>query len=206
MRTHVRVAWRAGAALAFVATAALAVILSRGAPVPAALTAAGGAQTADRAAASPRCTTSSLEIWLGVAQENASGYVRYPLEFTNVSSTTCALSGYPTVSAYRAGEEGRGQIGNAAGRDASATVRQVLLAPGATAHTEGRLAAAGDFPAARCKPVAAQELRVFPPGQPSARYIPYPFAACSATGPGAPVFLVVQPIQRGTGIPGHPGV
>ena len=53
---------------------------------------------------------------------------------------------------------------------------------------------------------AAQELRVFPPGQPVAEYIHYAFAVCSATGPRAPVFLNVQAIQRGTGIPGHLGI
>jgi Domain of unknown function (DUF4232) len=164
---------------------------------------AGTAPAGSRDGAAAQCTTSRLEIWLGVGEDDASGDVRYPVEFTNVSRATCMLDGYPSVSVY--GAAGR-QIGNAAGLDASATVRRILLAPGATAHTEGRFAAVGHFPAARCRPVAVQELRVFPPGQPVAEYIHYAFAACSAAGPKAPVFLNVQAIQQGTGIPGHFGI
>jgi Protein of unknown function (DUF4232) len=208
MRTQVRVVWRAGVAVAFAATAALAVILSRGGAVPADLTSAGAAQAGIGTIASPQCTTSRLQIRLGAGEYHGTGYIRYPLEFTNVSRSTCTLTGYPRVFAYHASSraaEGR-QIGNAAGWDPSETVRRILLVPGATAHSESQLASVTDFPATRCRPVAAQELRVFPPGQSVAGYIPYTFAACSATGPRAPVFLNVQAIQKGTGAPSRVGV
>lgn len=208
MRTQVRIVWRVGVAVAFAATAALAVILSRGAPVPASLTSEGTAQVGIGTIASPQCATSRLQIRVGAGEYHGTGYIRYPLEFTNVSRTTCTLTGYPRVFAYRASSqaaEGR-QIGNAAGRNTSETVRRIVLAPGATAHSESQLASVADFPATRCRPVAAQELRVFPPGQSVAGYVHYAFAACSATGPRAPVFLNVQAIQRGTGIRGHVGV
>jgi hypothetical protein len=208
MRTQVRVVWRVGVAVAFAATAALAVILSRGAPVPADLTSAGTAQAGMHTIASPQCTTGRLEIWLGAGEYHGSGYIRYPLEFTNVSRSTCTLTGYPRVFAYHATSRAAAGrlVGNAAGWDASEAVRRVLLPPGATAHSESQLASVADFPAVRCRPVAAQELRVVPPGQSIGGYVRYRFAACSAMGPRAPVFLNVQAIQKGTGIPGHVGV
>jgi hypothetical protein len=57
----------------------------------------------------------------------------------------------------------------------------------------------GNFPASNCKPAEAAALRVYPPDQLSAAEIPYSFRACSAKGP---IFLTVQSIQPGVGIPG----
>jgi hypothetical protein len=75
----------------------------------------------------------------------------------------------------------------------------VNLKPGATAHTVIQIVDVANFPAARCKPAEASGLRVYPPGQFEAAEIPFSFRACSAKGP---VFLSVQPIQPGVGIPG----
>ena len=119
--------WRVAAAAAFGATAAVAVILTRGAPVNAALTAegAGGAHASPSASARPaaapaRCAVTGLRIALGPGSRVTAGVTRYALEFTNVSGAACTLSGYPQVAAYR----GDGvQVGPAAARDTSAAAR-----------------------------------------------------------------------------------
>lgn len=206
-----RLGWRIAAAVAFGATAALAVTLSRGAPMHAALISARDAGSAKGHGASgvPRCAPSGLRVSMGAGTttggRTARGGARgrtpdrtvtsYPLDFTNVSGAACTLGGYPAVSAYRGD---RVQVGNAAGADTAAAAHRILLVPGATAHA----AVITSIPAAdRCRPVVATGLRVSPPGQSAARYLRHTLLACSAAGPRAPVFLHVRAVQPGTGWP-----
>src|SRR4029077_6048004 len=100
MRTSVRVAWRVVAAVAFAGTAALAVTVTRGAPVHVSLTSARAAGPASRHAAAgiPRCAPSGLDI--SIAGRGAVGVITshtatLPVDFTNVSGAACTLSGYP---------------------------------------------------------------------------------------------------------------
>jgi hypothetical protein len=142
------------------------------------------------------CSTSRLAVWLGLGEGGAAaGSTYYPLEFTNVSRRTCRLVGFPGVSAF-AGH----QLGTPAQRDRSRTATRVSLLPGATAHTVLRIVDVENFPKARCRRVTAHSLRIFPPDQRAAAEIPFAFRACSAKGP---IFLSVQPIQAGVGVPGH---
>jgi hypothetical protein len=142
------------------------------------------------------CSTSRLAVWLGVGQGGAAaGSTFYPLEFTNVSKRGCRLFGFPGVSAV-----GRRQLGSPAQRNRAVTPRVVTLLPGATAHTVIQLTNVFNYPAARCRPAAASFLRVYPPDQRRAEDIPFRFRACSKAGP---IFLSVEPIHRGVGIPGH---
>lgn len=207
MRASGRLGWRVAAVAAFAATAALAVTLSRGAPMRAALTSAkhptgttaraGAART--RAAGTPRCATSRLHISVGTAASTGARTLRvtqYRLEFTNESGAACVLSGYPQVAAYR----GDGApVGNAAGRAAGTAARRVLLAPGATAHA---VLVASIAPAS-CAPVLAAGLRVVPPGQSAARYVGHALTACSAEGTRSLVYLRVRAVEPGTGAAAH---
>lgn len=141
------------------------------------------------------CSTSGLEVWLGVGEGGAAaGSTYYPLEFTNTSNRRCRLFGFPGVSAVA-----NGQLGSPAERNRAHPAQAITLLPGATAHTVLQIVDVGNFPSSRCKPADASGLRVYPPGQFSAAEIPYSFRACSAKGP---VFLSVEPIQPGLGIPG----
>jgi hypothetical protein len=192
MSASARVAWRVTTVAAFAATAALAVVLSRGAPMRAALTSArnaghDAAAVAHQDRPEPECRISSLRIWVDSAG-------RLAVEFTNTSSATCTLSGYPEVAANQANGV---QVGNAAGRDTGASVRRIALARGATAHA-ALAENASAFPAASCRPVSAAGLRVVLPGQSAARYVRHAVVACSAAGPGEPVFLHLQAVQLGT--------
>jgi hypothetical protein len=207
MRATVRVAWRVAGAAAFAATAALAVTLTRGTPLHAALTSSRntasviGATAGGRPARAglPQCAPARLDVSiesLGAAAARvvtAHSDVRFPVDFTNTSGSACTLSGFPQVSAYRAGGA---QVGNAAALDTSVRALRVVLAAGATAHA----AVVDSASAGRCRPVAVAGLRVVPPGQSVPRYVRHAMTACSAAGLTAPVFLHVRPVQPGTGI------
>lgn len=206
MRTAAGLAWRGAVILAFGATAALAVTLSRPAPVPAAQTTASHEPAASQEPASrrepavPRCTTQRLAISLGSGTgiSGSSATARYLVVFTNISPSSCTLTGYPDVAAFDARGEGYRQVGNAAGQDESLGTRRVVLGPGATAHAEVDLDVAG-VPVATCRPVTAAGLRVAVPGQSTSRYLRGGVRSCSAAGPQAPVYLRVTAIEPGAG-------
>jgi uncharacterized protein DUF4232 len=193
MRASASLGLRIATAVAFGATAALAVTLSRGVPLDAALTSAKGAG-AQHAAASARpltvtarCAASGLRISLGPGARVSAAITRYPLDFTNVSGASCTLAGYPEVAAYR----GNGvQVGAAAGDDVSAAGHRVLLAPGQTARATVDASAT----AARCGPVHAAGLRVVTPGQTAVRYVRRPLTACTARAPRGQEYLRVRAI------------
>jgi len=198
MRAGAGAGWRIATIVAFGATAALAVILSRGAPMDAALASAQGpkAQHAPAgtrpSAATGRCASSGLRISLGRGAQVTTAVTRYPLDFTNVSGAPCTLAGYPEVTAYQGNKV---PVGAAAGRDQSVAARSIVLAPGQTAHAT--LDAA--VPAARCGPVRATGLRVVTPGQKGARYVRRPLTACTAAAPDGREYLRVRAIQAGAG-------
>lgn len=205
MRASVGVAWRVAAAVAFAATAALAVTLTRGAPLHASLASSrndaslGAAGHRHAPGGPPQCALARLDVSIegsGTAAARivaAHGIVQFPVDFTNTSATACTLSGFPEVSAYRGGA----QVGNAAALDTSINPQRIVLVPGATAHAAVEDSAASG----RCRVVAVTGLRVVPPGQSVARYVPHAMTACSATGRTAPVFLHVRAVQPGFGEP-----
>ncbi|HSZ40395.1 MAG TPA: DUF4232 domain-containing protein [Trebonia sp.] len=192
-----RLAWRVAAVAAFAATAVLAVALSRGAPMDtASFVSAGSGISATQgpaprgmsaqATSATRCDASRLRIRVS----GGGPAMRYAVEFTNVSPSTCTLTGYPSVSAYGA----RGaQVGNAAARDTSA-VRRIVLAPGASADARV-VASPTSFGARLCHAVTADGLHVVPPGQTDGQDVQHTLPACSARGHQAPVFLRVLAIQ-----------
>ncbi len=198
MRAGASLGWRLATAVAFGATAALAVVLSRGTHVDAALTSAKGPE-AQHAAANlapgpvpARCAASGVRISLGAGARVTAVITRYRLDFTNVSRASCALAGYPGVAAYR----GDGvQVGAAAGDDRDAAAHRVVLAPGQSAHAT--LDAA--VPAARCGPVRVTGLRVIMPGGSAPRYVKRPLTTCAARAPRGQEYLRVHAIQAGTG-------
>jgi len=146
-----------------------------------------------------RCATSALAVWIGVGEGGATaGSTFYPLELTNVSSHTCHLFGFPGVSAWRGH-----QLGSAASRNHAVAKHTVTLLPHETAHTVLQISDVSNFPRSQCKPVTAFGLKVIPPDERSAAGVPFSFRACSKTGP---IFLTVQPVQPGVGVPGYPNL
>ena len=205
MRAGASLGLRIATAVAFGATAALAITLNRGAPVHAALasekgqnaprvTATAQSPPATRSATAPRCAASGLRISVGEGSRVSTAITRYPLDFTNVSGASCTLTGYPEVAAY----QGNGtEVGAAAALDTSVAALNVVLAPGQTAH-----ASLDDSVSVPCHPVRVAGLRVVPPGQSAARYVKRPLTACAAHAPWGEDYLHVRAIQAGPGAGG----
>jgi hypothetical protein len=201
MRAGASLGLRIAAAVAFGATAALAITLNRGAPVHAALASEKGRPAPHSAAAAPltaaarppaaapRCAMAGLRISVGPGARVTTAVTRYPIDFTNVGGTPCTLTGYPEVAAY----QGDGaEVGDVSAADTSVAASRVTLAPGQTAHTSLDASLS-----ARCRPVRVAGLRVVPPGQSvaRARYVRRPLTACAAHRPADEDYLRVRPIQ-----------
>jgi hypothetical protein len=197
---------RIATAVAFGATAALAITLNRGAPVHAALTSEKGQKAAHAAAATrspaattlstatvPSCAMSRLRISVGTGSRVTTVVTRYPLDFTNVSGAPCTLTGYPEVTAY----QGDAVVGGVAVRETSVGAARVLLEPGQTAHTSLDASLS-----AKCRPVRVSGLRVVTPGQSAARYVKRSLTACAARVPADEGYLRVRAIQPGSGTRG----
>jgi hypothetical protein len=160
-----------------------------------ALTAAAPAAASRHADAArvPACATSSLVIWLDTQGSGTAGSTYYNLEFTNLSAHSCTLLGYPGVSGIDLAGH---QLGSAAGRNPQHSASAATLAPRATAHAVLRIVDAGNYPSSTCSQTTAAGLRVYPPGQTASKTVPYPFMACSRSGPG---YLSVEAVQAGLG-------
>ena len=69
----------------------------------------------------------------------------------------------------------------------------MTLAGGATARAVLRIVEAGNYPASICRQVPAAGLRVYPPNQTASKVVPFPFAACSRSGPA---YLSVRVVTK----------
>jgi Protein of unknown function (DUF4232) len=140
----------------------------------------------------PGCPNGSLQLKLGLAQGYAGG-VYQVIDFSNTSGTTCTLFGYPGVSLMSGPPYT--QIGLAAKRGGTAPVKLITLAPGATANAPLQIVDALNFPTATCSPVKATALRVYPPNQTVAVFLPTTSEACAK-----PVqILTIGAVQAGSG-------
>ena len=176
-----RVARRIAGGLAL---AGMAILL----PVTA-LAAPAGAGHRVAAAAPPACTSGNTRVWVGLPGDGTVGTTFYQLEFSNIGRAACTFFGFPGVSAIRANGH---QAGLGAGR--TGVPRLVILTPGSTAHAVLGVTDAG---AVCAHPVRTVTLRVFPPGQSRAQFVPLALQACLHQR-----VLRVRPVHSGTGIPG----
>ncbi len=138
------------------------------------------AQTSAPPAGPAECTTSDLKVQVG-AGNGAAGTSYYNLDFTNATSVSCFVQGYPGVSLVSQGSNAGSQVGADAKRDPVTPSHQVILAPGQTAHAVLGVADAGNFPSSTCHMVTAHWLKVFPPDQTVAAYTPLTTQTCSST-------------------------
>jgi hypothetical protein len=180
---------------------AAAAIASAAVLLPAVALASPGSSAAPAAAAAAhRCYASELTAWLGSPGNGTAGATFYDLEISNTSRSTCTLYGYAGVSANNSGR----QLGRAAGRDHSRPSTVVTLRPGGTAYAFLEITDVGNYSPSACKPVNAQFLRVYAPGDFKSLNMPFQgsFRACSRRGP---VYLHVTAMIPGAGIPGYVG-
>jgi Protein of unknown function (DUF4232) len=126
-----------------------------------------------------RCHTSDLALKPGEGG-GAAGTAYQALVFTNTSSRTCTLYGYPGVS-WVAGSQGA-QVGDPFQRGGTHKKVTVTLTPGRAAHTNLQMPNAGNYDDAKCKPVSVRGLRVYPPDETAAVFVTLPSKQCSAKG------------------------
>jgi Domain of unknown function (DUF4232) len=155
--------------------------------------AASASASASSAATSPTaCATSALKI----TQSSPNGYaggVIVTLVFTNTSSTSCTLYGYPGVSFLSSAQK---QIGLAAKRSGTSAPKLVTLDPsGGTASATLQIVDALNFPATTCSPVKAAYLKIYPPNQTASVMVANTSQTCSK-----PVqTLTINPVVTGSG-------
>ena len=170
------------------------------ASAPAAGTSSGGGNTpavtapSSPAAAGPApCASSSLDVKQGLGQGYAGG-VYEVIDFTNTSSSTCTLYGYPGVSLVSGPPYA--QIGLAAKRNTgSSPVKLITLAPGATANALLQIVDALNYPSATCGPAKATALKIYPPNQTAPIYLPSASEACSKSVQ----IMNIGPVLAGSG-------
>ena len=166
---------------------------SPGTPAPGASTPAPGASPSATGSAVTACATAGLRVTTGQSQ-GAAGTSYTNIDFTNISGSTCTLGGYPGVSLVTAGSKAGTQIGAAARRMPTTPVRTITLAPGQVVHASLGVVDAGNFSPSSCKMVTAHWLKVFPPNQYTAAYLPFTTQTCSLASQKT---LIVQAISPG---------
>jgi Protein of unknown function (DUF4232) len=134
----------------------------------------------------PACTSAQLQASLGGGAGAGMSQNHTGLQLRNTGSSACTLYGFPGVSWVR-GASGL-QTGAAAVRqaDPNGTEKTVTLAPGALASAPLDIVDAAVIPPPECKPVPVRGLRIYPPGQRAALFLPLPTATggygeCSLT-------------------------
>ena len=155
---------------------------------PAAAASASHARSASSAVL-PACETPGLVIWFNPNGNAALGSAFFHLRFTNLSGHACTLNGFPFLFAINL--RGR-QVGHRALSGGSTL--PITIRNGKTVHSLLQIVDALNYPTSKCHPVTAAGFKVFPPNQGRAKTVPFPFLACSATGPH---FLRVGKLQRG---------
>ena len=181
MDPTLRVARRAFAAVALIGVAALATACRSSpgtaaantaapatsdsttpATTPAATTPAAPATTPAAPSGPSPCPTRSLKVKLGASQGTA-GSVYTTIVFTNVSSATCTLYGYPGVS-LTTGKPVT-VIGKSAKENPATPRRMVTLQPQTSANAQLRIVDAQNYPESQCDPKNTTYLQVYPPNQ-----------------------------------------
>jgi hypothetical protein len=154
------------------------------------------------ASAKTQCKTADLVAKVAtVAGGAAAGSNYVPIDFTNISSHTCVMFGYPGVS-WATGMRGS-QIGDAAARTTGYPSVSVTLPPSGAAHAWLQIADAGNFPASSCHPVTAHWLRIYPPNQYSSLYAKFTSQVCSGKITGGSKPLQVLPVRAGKAVSGQ---
>jgi hypothetical protein len=109
--------------------------------------------------------------------------------FTNVSSSTCTLSGYPDVT-FVTGPAGV-QI-NQPAEPNGLDVTTVVLGQSVTALAALYMSNVDMYSPEQCQPVTTAGIRARVPGTTDLRYVPTPQRVCSVNGVGVPSISPVR--------------
>ena len=152
-----------------------------------------GSASGGRAVA-PSCRTSGLVVWIDTQGNRAAGSVFYHLELTNQSGHGRAP--WPVIRECRPLTCAAASWG-AQGLQKPSARRVVTLRNGASASAQLRIVQVLNYSRSVCRQVAAAGLRrVYPPNETVSKVVPFPFAACSRSGP---VYLYVTEDGRREG-------
>ncbi|WP_199442767.1 DUF4232 domain-containing protein [Umezawaea beigongshangensis] len=122
------------------------------------------------------CHAAELSVALG-EQSGGTGGLATAVVFTNTGNRTCTMVGFPGVS-FVTGENGQ-QIGPAAARDGEVGA-PVRLGPGETAAAPLLITSFAPHPAQECRVVDTGGLRIYPPGDTVALFLPDANRTCGA--------------------------
>jgi len=136
---------------------------------------ASSAPAATTSAGPGPCQSSGLKVTLGQGN-TAAGTAFYEILFTNDSSTTCTLYGFPGVSFT--GETYAVQVGPAATRDYATQPNLVTLAPGAVASAEISVVDAQNYRPGPCGLTTASGILVYPPNLTTSVGLPFNGYTC----------------------------
>ncbi|MQA07962.1 MAG: DUF4232 domain-containing protein [Pseudonocardiaceae bacterium] len=125
------------------------------------------------------CTAGTLRLDL-VGGEGAAGTVYRSLKFTNSGGESCVIQGFPGVS-YVTGDSGQ-QVGPAALREGTKGA-PITLAPGSSASVDVGFTNVRNFAPADCRPTKVRGLRVYPPHDTAAMFVPFRTDGCASTPP-----------------------
>lgn len=143
---------------------------------------------------SSECRSGDLEVSLG-AEEGTAGTIYRALVFTNSGRRTCTIQGFPGVS-FVAGDDGH-QVGQAAVRNREKGP-VITLAPGAAATAPVGFVNIGAL-GPRCRPTPVRGLRVYPPHNTAAEFVPFDTTACAGTTSPS-THLTVMTVHAGSGL------
>jgi hypothetical protein len=135
-----------------------------------------------------------LTVALG-ASEGTAGTMYRALVFTNSGDRTCVIQGFPGVS-FVAGDDGH-QVGEAAVRTGTKGPA-VVLKPGATAAAPVGFRNVTAFDPAVCRATDVRGLRVYPPHERRAEFVPFDTQGCAGVVPGGQ--LTVATVHAGSGL------
>ena len=132
-----------------------------------------------------------MKVTLGAA-EGAAGSTFVPVRMTNTSGRPCRTGGFGGVSLVISPRSE--PVGAPADRVQQDTAKPIVLKPGGHADATLRITEAGSSPSAKCHPTPTQGLRVYPPNETHAAYVPHRATACASTKVH---LLELRPYQAG---------
>lgn len=145
-------------------------------------------------AGSDECKAADLDVTLG-ASEGTAGTTYRALVFTNSGGRTCTIQGFPGVS-FVAGEDGH-QVGQPAVR-VGEKGPVITIKPGAAATSPVGFVSIGNYDPAQCVPTPVRGLRVYPPHDTAAEFVPFETTACAGNTSTNP--LNVRTVHAGSGL------
>lgn len=136
-------------------------------------TQSGKSSSAVHACASSQLKVSRADTGVGAGQR----YLK--LVFTNTAGSSCTLTGYPGVSYVKAAGV---QSGNPAVRTGAAYHTVTLAAHGTAQATVHDSNGVGGYTPAQCQLTSVEGIRVYPPNQKAALFLPWKTQHCAGTG------------------------